>query len=253
MDLSKISYGTRKTDGSFTPSNFFPAKTLILPQQYLALTTNPDTIRKVFDAPDAAKIIQAAKWSALNNAGASLLITNATGDSIFDEVKYDVKWHHPMVKITAGVSLERINPSLPSQNSDSWHSAASEVHYGTPGYRNSQFREISTAEIPEKWVWIEPECFTPDNDGMDDICLIRYKTEASGFTANALIFNSVGVKVRQLAANQLLSTDGYMTWDGRTDKGKNINPGIYMLYFEVFNAESGVRKVEKLPVVVSAR
>ena len=253
MDLSKISYGTRKTDGSFTPSNFFPAKTLILPQQYLALTTNPDTIRKVFDAPDAAKIIQAAKWSALNNAGASFLITNATGDSIFDEVKYDVKWHHPMVKITAGVSLERINPSLPSQNSDSWHSAASEVHYGTPGYRNSQFREISTAEIPEKWVWIEPECFTPDNDGMDDICLIRYKTEASGFTANVLIFNSVGVKVRQLAANQLLSTDGYMTWDGRTDKGKNINPGIYMLYFEVFNAESGVRKVEKLPVVVSAR
>ena len=253
MDLSKISYGTRKTDGSFTPSNFFPAKTLILPQQYLALTTNPDTIRKVFDAPDAAKIIQAAKWSALNNAGASFLITNATGDSIFDEVKYDVKWHHPMVKITAGVSLERINPSLPSQNSDSWHSAAFEVHYGTPGYRNSQFREISTAEIPEKWVWIEPECFTPDNDGMDDICLIRYKTEASGFTANVLIFNSVGVKVRQLAANQLLSTDGYMTWDGRTDKGKNINPGIYMLYFEVFNAESGVRKVEKLPVVVSAR
>ena len=253
LDLSKIAFGTRKTNGTFIPANFFPAKTFFLPYQYLALTTNADTIRTVYQAPDTANILISPKWSALNNAGASFLITNATGDSIFDEVKYDVKWHHPMVKITAGVSLERINPSLPSQNPDSWHSAASEVRYGTPGYRNSQYREISTTEIPEKWVWIEPESFTPDNNGMDDICLIRYKTEAGGFTANVLIFNSVGVRVRQLAANQLLSADGFLTWDGRTDKGKNINPGIYMLYFEVFNAESGVRKVEKLPVVVSAR
>ena len=253
LDLSKISYGTRKTDGSFTPSNFFPAKTLILPQQYLALTTNPDTIRKVYNAPDTAKIIQAAKWSALNNAGASFLITNATGDSIFDEVKYDVKWHHPMVKITAGVSLERINPLLPSQNPDSWHSAASETHYGTPGYRNSQYLEMSSSDTPQKWVFVEPESFSPDNDGIDDVCLIRYKTKASGFTANVLVFNSVGVKVRQLAANQLLSTDGFLIWDGRTDKGKSINPGIYVLYFEMFNAETGARKIEKLPVVVSAR
>ena len=253
LDLSKISYGTRKTDGSFTPSYFFPTKTLILPQQYLALTTNPDTIRKVYVTPDTAKIVQAAKWSALNNAGASFLISNALGDSIFDEVKFDVKWHHPMVKITAGVSLERINPLLSSQSPDSWHSAASEVHYGTPGYRNSQFREISTTETPEKWVFVDPESFTPDNDGVDDICLIRYKTEASGFTANVFIFNSVGVKVCQLAANQLLSADGFLIWDGRTDKGKNINPGIYVLYFEMFNAETGASKIEKLPVVVSAR
>ena len=253
LDLSKISYGTRKTDGSFTPSNFFPTKTLVLPQQYLALTTNPDTIRKVYQAPDTAKIQQATKWSALNNVGASFLIANAVGDSIFDEVKFDVKWHHPMVKITTGVSLERINPSLPAQSADSWHSAASEVHYGTPGYRNSQYLEMSITDTPQKWVFVDPENFSPDNDGIDDVCLIRYKTEASGLTANVLVFNSVGVKVRQLAANQLLSTEGFLTWDGRTDKGKNINPGIYVLYFEIINAETGARKIEKLPVVVSAR
>ena len=80
-----------------------------------------------------------------------------------------------------------------------------------------------------------------------------FHDDSGGFTANVQVFNSVGVKVRQLAANQLLSTNGYLTWDGRTDKGKNINPGIYVLYFEMFNAETGARKIEKLPVVVSAR
>ncbi|MBP1663683.1 MAG: hypothetical protein H6Q19_823 [Bacteroidetes bacterium] len=253
LDVSKVFFGTRKTDGSFIPANNFPPKTLLLPRQYLALTPDPNAIRNRYQAPDTARILNSSKWSALNNSSAALLITNSTGDTIYDEVKYDVKWHHPMVRITAGVSLERINPSLPAQNTGNWHSAASEVQYGTPGYKNSQYRDISSTKTTEKWVRTDPESFTPDNDGIDDVCFIRYITEANGFIANAVILNSVGVKVRQVAANQLLSTDGFFTWDGRTDTGKSVNPGIYIIYFELINANSGVKKTEKIPVVVSAR
>ena len=39
----------------------------------------------------------------------------------------------------------------------------------------------------------------------------------------------------------------------RTDKGQIANAGIYILYFEVFNPESGFRTIKKLPLVVSFR
>ena len=71
--------------------------------------------------------------------------------------------------------------------------------------------------------------------------------------ANALILNAVGEKVFQLATNQLLSTEGFMIWDGKTDKGRNANVGVYVLYFEMFNPQNGVRRHSKLPIVVSSR
>lgn len=253
LDLTKLYFGTRKTDGTLNTLNYFPNKLLLLPHQYLAVTTNSEAVRSFYSAPDTALIANVEKWSALNNESGTLVLANQAGDTIFDEVSYNVKWHHPLVKITKGVSLEKINPALPSNDSKSWHSAASEVHYGTPGYKNSQFLDLSTDNKTKKWVWIEPEVFTPDNDGTNDLCTIHYQIDTNGYSANVIIFNAVGVKIKQLASNVLLSTEGFLTWDGSTDRGKNVNPGIYVLYFEMMNAETGVKKTEKLPIAVSAR
>lgn len=253
LDLTKLYFGTRKTDGTLNTLNYFPNTLLLLPHQYLAVTTNSEAVRSFYSVPDTALIANVEKWSALNNQNGTLVLANQVGDTIFDEVNYSVKWHHPLVKITKGVSLEKINPNLPSQDSKSWHSAASEVHYGTPGYKNSQFLDLSTDNKTKKWVWIEPEAFTPDNDGINDLCTIHYQTDTNGYSANVIIFNAVGVKIKQLASNVLLSTEGFLTWDGSTDRGKNVNPGIYVLYFEMMNAETGVKKTEKLPIAVSAR
>jgi len=253
LDLSQLYFGTRKTDGTLNTLNYFPNKLLFLPHQYLAVTTNSEAVRAFYSVPESALIANVEKWSAFNNESGTLVLANQAGDTIFDEVSYNVKWHHPLVKITKGVSLEKINPALPSNDSKSWHSAASEVHYGTPGYKNSQFLDLSTDNKTKKWVWIEPEVFTPDNDGTNDPCTIHYQIDTNGYSANVIIFNAVGVKIKQLASNVLLSTEGFLTWDGSTDRGKNVNPGIYVLYFEMMNAETGVKKTEKLPIAVSAR
>jgi len=181
------------------------------------------------------------------------VLTNSEKDSIYDELTYNVKWHHALVKSPKGVALERIHPSLPTQEITSWHSAATDVDYGTPGYKNSQYREIGSDLLTEKFVWLDPESFSPDNDGVDDICIIRYKTDTDGFVANAVVFNAVGVKVFQLASNILLSSSGFLTWDGRNDAGKNTNVGVYVLYFEMINPTNGVRKQVKIPIVVSSR
>jgi len=225
----------------------------MLPTNYLALTSDAEKVRKYHNCPSESNILS-TEWSTLNNESTTLVLCNSTKDTIYyDELTYNTNWHHVLVKNPKGVALERINPDLPTQDKNSWHSAASEVNYGTPGYKNSQFREIDAIAKESKFVWTDPEAFSPDNDGVDDVCFIRYKTDANGYVANAIIFNAVGVKVYQLASNVLLANEGFLTWDGKTDAGKNANVGVYVLYFEMFNPQTGSRKQQKLPIVVSSR
>ena len=251
LDVSGIVFTTRKTDGSLNTGNKIPTKTLLLPHQYLAMCENADSVRNYHNVPEESYIISTT-WSALNNESATIVLCNAAKDSIYDELMYNVKWHNVLVKNPKGVALEKINPLLPTQSQESWHSAASEVNYGTPGYKNSQFRDLNSEIDIEKTVWIDPEAFSPDNDGTNDICFIRYSTSSQGFIANATILNAAGNKVYTLITNQLLASEGFFIWDGRTEKGKNVNSGIYVLYFEMFNPSSGIKKQFKLPIVVSS-
>ena len=252
IDVSGLVFTTRKTDGTLNTGNKIPAQTWMLPRGYLALCENADSVRNYHHCPLEANILTTG-WSSLNNESATIVLTDATKDTIYDELTYNTKWHHVLVKNPKGVALERINPQLPTQDVASWHSAASEVNYGTPGFLNSQYRDILSDNLKKKTVWLEPEAFSPDNDGIDDVCFVKYKTDADGYVANAIILNAVGVKVYHLATNILLSSEGFLNWDGRTDAGKIANMGVYILYFEMFNPKTGSRKQLKLPVVVSCR
>ncbi len=252
LNVSDLIFTTRKKDGTLNTGNKIPPETLMLPHTYLSLCADADSVRNYYHCPEQSNIIS-TKWSLLNNESATLALTNSAKDTIYDELTYNVKWHHALIKDPKGVSLERINPDLPTQDANSWHSAASEVKYGTPGYENSQYRDIIIPETTEKMVWAEPEAFSPDNDGVDDVCLIHYKTNADGYVANVIILNKVGAKICRLASNILLASNGFLIWDGRTDKGKLANVGIYITYFEMFNPEHGIRKQIKLPIVVSSR
>jgi hypothetical protein len=251
LDVSGMVFTTRKTDGTLNTGNIIPPQTNLSPHDYLAICSDAEKLRTYHSCPPESNIIS-TQWSSLNNESAVLVFTNSAKDSIFDELQYNVKWHHVLVKNPKGVALERINPDLPTQDASSWHSASSTTNFGTPGYQNSQFRDLLDVTNVDKFVWTEPESFSPDNDGVNDVCIIKYKTDAAGYVANVMILNTVGVKVLQLASNILLSTEGFLIWDGKTASGKNVNVGIYVLYFEMFNPNTGERKQQKLPIVVSS-
>ena len=253
LDISEYVFSTRRTDGTLTTGIKVPEKTLLFPNSCIAFCSDAELVRNYHNCPMEANIITTSSWTTLNNQEATLVLTDSEKEIIFDELTYNAKWHHLLIRNAKGVALERISPLLPTQSQDSWHSASSETNYGTPGYQNSQFREINPNKEDEKFVWLEPEAFSPDNDGNDDICFIHYKTDEPGYIANVMIFNASGVKMCQLASNALLSTEGTFIWDGKTERGQNANVGIYVLYFEMFHVEKGKRKEIKLPLVVSAR
>jgi len=253
LDISGFSLATRRADGSLTSGVRIPNQTLMLPNSMIAFCSDAEMLRHHHAAPSEANIVQTASWTNLNNTSATLVLTDPTQTVIFDELTYNARWHHPLIRNARGVALERISPHLPTQSADTWQSASAANNYGTPGWRNSQYREINSQTPDDKFVWLDPEVFSPDGSGFNNVCFIHYRTGEIGYAANVIVYNALGVQVRRIAANELLATEGFFIWDGTTDNGRNANVGIYVLFFEKFNVSTGKRKQAKLPVVVSAR
>ncbi len=251
INLKGLTLTTRKTNGELNTGSKISSEILLIPNEFAALCVDPDSLRKYYHLSEELNLIKMS-WSSLNNESSTLVICNAEKDTLLDEFTYNVKWHHLLIKNPKGVALERINPTLPTQDKASWHSAASEFNYGTPGFKNSQFREIEDSNT-DKIIKIEPTAFSPDNDGIDDFCFIRYALPDNGYVATLLILNAVGVKTYELAVGKLLSTEGFFTWDGKTDKDQIAKSGIYVLFFEAFNPTTGHKVQQKHPIVISNR
>jgi hypothetical protein len=121
----------------------------------------------------------------------NVIILNVQGNPI-DELAYSDKWHFALITNTEGVSLERIDYNAPSLQPN-FHSAATSVGYGTPGYKNSQFRIDQQVQGE---VTVMPKIFSPDNDGTDDFATIDYNVAEPGYVANITIFDAAGRPVR---------------------------------------------------------
>ena len=181
------------------------------------------------------------------NDQGNVIILNNQG-SIIDEVKYADSWQFPLVSNTEGVSLERIGYNGSSLQSN-FHSAATSAGYGTPGYKNSQYRidEVIQGEIK-----VTPDIFSPDNDGTADFATIDYNFPSPGYVANITIFNASVRPVRYLQRNALSGIRGYYRWDGLADKKGKLPQGIYIIYTEIYNAE-GKKKQFKNVIVLARR
>ena len=130
-----------------------------------------------------------------------------------------------------------------------WHSASSGSGYATPALENSQFAKRDSPDID---VYVEPGIFSPDNDGNDDVVTIGYRFQTAGHMATIVIFDAEGRPVRYLVNNDLLGAEGSYSWDGITEDNQKANIGIYLVYFEVFDARGRVLK-KLIPVVVAGR
>jgi flagellar hook assembly protein FlgD len=94
--------------------------------------------------------------------------------------------------------------------------------------------------------------FSPDNDGFDDILIVNYNLEKSGYTGNIYIFDANGRLIKQLLKNELLAISGSFNWDGIDDYNQKVKIGVYILVFEVFDLEGTLKKT-KLPFVVAGK
>ena len=251
IDMTGLRVVTRNSDGDLTKGSEFP-KSLLFSNAQIALTENADVLIKHHNVPAHANVVS-TDWSSLSNDENILYLVSADYSLIYDSMRYDAKWHHPIIKNKKGVSLEKINPAFNSMERNSWHSASMETHYGTPGYVNSQLNTPDTESEVTEHIRLDPEAFSPDGDGYEDVCFIHYEMPENGFVANVSVFTPSGLLLAHITESAVLSMQGYLTWDGTTKHGKNANVGVYVLLFEAFNPSTGEVIKRKMPIVVSGR
>ena len=218
---------------------------LFFPQLYLVLTVNPDIVKQQYFTTNPDGFLKMLALPLYNNdSGAVILATK--GLEIIDRLEYSEAMQFPLLNSFDGVSLERINFNRPSEDFTNWHSAAEDVGFATPAYQNSQFGEVTEVADP---ISLEPEVFSPDNDGYDDFLTIHYHFDAPGNMGTITIFDSRGRLIRNLINNQLLGTEGVFTWDGVGDDNQKALIGIYIVFVRIFDLNGGSTNYKKTTVV----
>lgn len=216
---------------------FFPA-------DFIVLTENKAMVLQAYVANNPDAFIEMQMPSFNDDAG-DVRLLNEQG-KIVDRVAYLDDWQFALISNDEGVALERIDYNAASQNPENWHSAASNVNYGTPTYKNSQSRVGADVQGT---ISIEPEIFSPDNDGRDDFTTVNYSFPEPGYVANITVFDAVGRRVKNLQRNALSGLKGSYRWDGLDEKNQKLPAGIYIIYTEVFNLQGKTKKYKNTVVL----
>ncbi|MBI5916509.1 MAG: lamin tail domain-containing protein [Bacteroidetes bacterium] len=221
---------------------------LIFPGEYAVFTEDPGDILSRYTVQNDEALIFNDLPSFNDDAGNVTIFRAGTAEAvIIDAFDYSEDFHHPLLDDPEGVSLERLSPASLTQNPANWHSAAAAAGWATPTYKNSQFFE--NQGVVDDFFEIPEPTFSPDGDGYKDFLTIHYEVDQPGYAAKVKIFDSEGRPVKTLANNELLSTEGFLRWDGDTDDGAKARIGIYVIWLELFNPDGTVREFKKTCVV----
>jgi hypothetical protein len=208
------------------------------------LSTNSEIVGQQYDC-STDNFVLMASFPSYANAGGTAILMGKDGTMI-DAMYFSEKMHYPLLKVTKGVSLERVAFDQPSMDANNWHSAAERVHFGTPGYENSM---MQTTEPSEDEITISPDIFSPDGDGYDDACFINYHFDEAGYTMNTYIYNVAGQLIRHLVKGELVGQDGSALWNGLDENGNRVPIGVYVVVTEIFNFDGKVKKFKNAAVV----
>lgn len=248
FDANKLYIANRNSSNAVSSAKLLASSPfLIFPGDYIVVSADADNLSLNFlvKNPDAVHVV--SSMPSFPDDKGNVILLNFQGN-IVDEVAYNKSWHFALLDDENGVSLERIDPDGPSQNSTNWHSAASTAGYGTPTYKNSQFKLLQSINAK---IEASPKVFSPDNDGRDDIVSIIYKTTEPGYIANITIYDANGRPVKTLVSNGILGLEGYWNWDGLDNKRLKLPVGTYIILTEIFNLQG--KKETFKNVVVLAR
>ncbi|TAH25189.1 MAG: hypothetical protein EAZ07_07825 [Cytophagales bacterium] len=218
---------------------------LIEPLQIIAFTSNTDILSSNYTHIGNIHKSSLPSFNDDNGTAAIFLPNNQLSD-IFS---YDEKMHFRMLKEKEGVSLEKIFPNVASNNKENWNSASEQSGFATPGLINSQSK--NNIDFEEEWQ-IEPIAFNPFGGSNKDFTTIKYSVkEPSNILVTLLVYNHEGRKIKTIAQNTTISSEGFLKWDGTNDDGNFAPCGQYLIYIQTTNLKGIINDVKKQVVITS--
>lgn len=246
LNLKNAYIANLNTAGQISSIKQFSAEDyLFFPGDFIVVTESAALVMRDYVAQNPIAFLEVSTMPSFNDDAGNVILLNEQG-KIIDQLNYLDDWHFALISNEDGVALERIDYNAATQNQQNWHSAASSINYGTPTYKNSQYKADAAVQGE---ITVTPEIISPDNDGIDDFAIINYSFSEPGYVANISIFDANGRPVRYLQRNALNGLKGYYRWDGLGEKQQKLASGIYIIYTEVFNLQGKSRKFKNVIVV----
>ena len=221
---------------------------LLAPKGYLAVTDDVNRLRLSYPKSVAGSFSQVASLPSFPISGGTVLLLSGPGE-VVEELVYGSDWHHPLLRSSKGVSLERISSVAAVGLAANWHSAASSEDYATPGRKNSTVLE---GEMDAGLLQVAPLVFDPEGSSGPTFTTIRYALEEVGWVGSFRIYGAGGQLVQVLGENQLLGREGLYAWTGTDTSGNRVRPGYYVLVAQLFDLTGRVRVIKKTVVVAAA-
>lgn len=240
IDLKELTIAQFTKDSLSSIREISKKQLLLEPGEYLALSVDPENIKKEYSVKNEESIHKMGSMPVFNDdEGIAILLSN--GKTI-DQLSYTEKMHFPLLKNVEGVSLERSKLNKATSEGGNLRSATMASGGATPGYQNSQNTDEQI--LQDEWAIIS-KTFSPDNDGFEDLFEISYRKSIPGELANISIFNDQGALVKKLIRNYTLNTEGTIIWDGINDQNQMSPMGIYLLHVEIFNLDGQIKRFRK--------
>ncbi|UOR05258.1 lamin tail domain-containing protein [Hymenobacter aerilatus] len=249
LDVQGWTLSNHKPDGTLDTKPVTAAPYVLAPRQLVVLTERPDIVQAQYPTShDAAAFLKMSALPTYPDDAGIVSVSSATG-VLLDRYAYDKGQHLALLSDLDGVSLERIRADGPSV-AGNFHSAASAMGYATPGRTNSQYQDDPGGD---KLFRLEPEVFTPDEDGQQDFTTLNYQLDQPGYVITVTVYDAQGRLTRRLVRNETLPLSGFVQWDGLTDQGRKAPVGAYIMLIELLHPASGSQRQYKKTVVVGAR
>ena len=243
IDLKGLMLSNRDEDGMLKSSKIVVSESRIVAPHTFAVVATDTSMLNCSRGINYESLYLNMKLPSMPSKEGVIVLTDRGGREI-DEVHYSNAWHHPTLKDLHNVSLERIDPMGNTQEAENWQSASAIVGYNTAGWENSQHIEDSGSES-DKAFWLEEETFSPNNDGHEDLLVINYQMPTAGYTVTIDAYTRHGAHVCRVEDNQLVATEGYITWDGRGRSGAMVDSGIYVVVIQATGPD-GRKIIKKL-------
>lgn len=220
---------------------------LFYPGTYWALTEDTLNIQTEYPFSAVGRFIEMQDLPTYSNDSGTVYLLRKD-NQIMDKFSYNDEMHFELLDDEDGKSLERISFDADSDEPSNWHTAAEDVGFATPGYKNSQ----AQSGINNGTITVSPELFSPDNDGMDDNLIIQYDMDKAGYVMTIEIFDATGRLVKVLNNNELIGTRGQFMWNGINENGEKARTGHYIILVSWFDTD-GQKFQEKKTCVLAHR
>lgn len=222
---------------------------LFLPGQYLVLTSCVAQLRDAYQLDLTGRWVEVEALAGLKRSSGVIYLTDRSGQ-IVDMAIYNDQMHMELLNDPRGISLERISVDRSGIDPVNWHSAASIEGYATPGRANSQ----SMGTIgSERLLDVEPEVFSPDSDGYNDLLRVTITTGENDWVVGLWITDLQGNRIRELANNHLAGPSATYIWDGEGENGAMQSMGFYVVHARGYRPSTGEQWVRRRAVGVVYR